>query len=160
MARGFRRGEIDVVLATTVIEVGVDVPAASVMVVESADRFGLSQLHQLRGRVGRGDRPSWCILVTGESPSADAHQRLEILRRTTDGFEIAEADLRHRGAGELTGRRQWGSESFRFADPIRHHDLVVRAREVAAHAAETGDLDRLGTALARFHRMGCEFSVG
>jgi ATP-dependent DNA helicase RecG len=160
VAERFRGGELKAIMATTVIEVGLDVPAASVMVIESADRFGLSQLHQLRGRVGRGTRPSWCILITGDQPSADAEARLRVLARTTDGFEIAEADLRHRGPGELTGHRQWGVVGFRFADFHRHRDLVARAREVAADAIRSGRLTSLREALQLIHPMGEEFSIG
>lgn len=160
VARRFREGELKVLLATTVIEVGVDVPAASVMVVESADRFGLSQLHQLRGRVGRGDRQSWCILVTGDRPTEDARRRLEVLEQTTDGFEIAEADLRHRGPGELTGLRQWGADSFRFADLVRDQDLVAETRKLAQQLAENGELDEVREKLLRLHPVGEIFAVG
>jgi len=160
VAGRFRRGELKVILATTVIEVGVDVPAASVMIVESAERFGLSQLHQLRGRVGRGARQSWCILVSGDDPSDGARRRLRVLESTTDGFEIAEADLEHRGPGELTGRRQWGAESFRFADLLRHRDLVLRTRSIARELAEEGRLPEVREALLRFHPIGVEFSIG
>jgi ATP-dependent DNA helicase RecG len=160
VAEGFRRGELKVILATTVVEVGVDVPTASVMVIESADRFGLSQLHQLRGRVGRGDRKSWCILITGDEPTADARRRLSVLQETTDGFEIAEADLRHRGPGELTGLRQWGSESFRFADLLRHHELVVQARAAARRLSREGTLPAVREALLRLHPVGASFAIG
>ena len=160
VAERFRRGDLKVVLATTVIEVGVDVPAASVMVVEGADRFGLSQLHQLRGRVGRGERQSWCILITGEDPSDDARRRLRVLEETSDGFAVAEADLKHRGPGELTGRRQWGAENLRFADLLRHHELVVRTRSVARELAQQGRLDEVRDALLRQHPIGADFAIG
>jgi ATP-dependent DNA helicase RecG len=160
VAERFRQGSLRVILATTVIEVGVDIPAASVMVVESADRFGLSQLHQLRGRVGRGSRPSWCILITGDQPSAEAEQRLQVIARTTDGFEIAEADLRHRGPGELTGHRQWGQERFRFADLLRDHDLVLLARGAVETATRRGDLIALRDRLLRLYPMASEFAIG
>jgi len=160
VADRFRRGAIKIILATTVIEVGVDVPAASVMVVESADRFGLSQLHQLRGRVGRGNRKSWCILVTGDDPTEHALRRLGVLAATNDGFAIAEADLEHRGAGEITGRRQWGAGSFRFADLLRHREWVVRTRSLARELAEEGELAELREALLRFYPVGSEFSIG
>jgi ATP-dependent DNA helicase RecG len=156
----FRSGDLKVVMATTVIEVGVDVPGASVMVVESADRFGLSQLHQLRGRVGRGSRPSWCILVTGDEPSAEAVSRLRVMQRTADGFEIAEADLRHRGPGEMLGVRQWGAESFRFADLAGHRDLVRRTRDVARRLAENGLLEDVRDRLLELHPVGRVFAVG
>jgi ATP-dependent DNA helicase RecG len=160
VAERFRRGEIKVILATTVIEVGVDVPGASVMIVESADRFGLSQLHQLRGRVGRGTRRSWCILVTGDEPSESAGRRLSVLEATNDGFAIAEADLEHRGPGELTGRRQWGAEGFRFANLVRHQDLVLRTRSVARQLAQDGKLNEVRDRLLRYHPIGAEFSIG
>jgi len=160
VADRFRRGELKVILATTVIEVGVDVPAASVMVIESADRFGLSQLHQLRGRVGRGTRQSWCILVTGDAPSEGARRRLHVLEETTDGFAIAEADLEHRGPGELTGRRQWGAEGLRFANLLRHQELVVRTRSVARQLAQDGQLDQVRDALLLYHPIGSDFAIG
>ena len=159
IASRFRRGELKVILATTIIEVGVDVPAASVMVVENADRFGLSQLHQLRGRVGRGRRQSWCVLVTGDQPSENGLRRLQVLEGTDDGFKIAEADLRHRGPGELTGRRQWGAESFRFAD-LMDHELVRRTRAVAHRLADEGRLDSIRDDLLGYHRVGEVFSIG
>ena len=149
----FRSGEVQAVLATTVVEVGVDVPEASVIVVESAERFGLSQLHQLRGRVGRGTRASWCILLTHPDAGADARRRLEIFCATRDGFELAEADLALRGPGELAGTRQWGSSGFRFADLVRDNDLVGQARRIAGELAARGELETARSALARFHRM-------
>ena len=160
VADRFRQGEIKVILATTVIEVGVDVPAASVMIIESADRFGLSQLHQLRGRVGRGSRKSWCVLITGDDPTEHASRRLRVLAATNDGFAIAEADLEHRGPGEITGQRQWGAESFRFADLLRHRDWVLRTRSVARELADDGSLAEIRDALLRFHPVGAEFSIG
>ncbi len=149
----FRSGAVQAVLATTVVEVGVDVPEASVIVIESAERFGLSQLHQLRGRVGRGTRPSWCILLIHPEAGADACRRLEIFCTTRDGFELAEADLVLRGPGELAGTRQWGPTGFRFADLVRDHDLVGEARRVAVELAARGELETARTALARFHSI-------
>ena len=159
IAGRFRRGELKVILATTIIEVGVDVPAASVMVVESADRFGLSQLHQLRGRVGRGDRRSWCVLVTGEAPSENGLRRLRVLERSTDGFEIAEADLRHRGPGEIAGQRQWGDQGFRFAD-VTDHEMVRQTRDLSRRLAAQGALETIRDGLLRYHRVGGVFSIG
>jgi len=127
--RDFRDGKIQVLVATTVIEVGIDVPNASVMVIEHPERFGLSQLHQLRGRVGRGAAESFCILLGGQSP--ESRDRLEMFVRTDDGFEIARADLRLRGMGDLFGERQSGVPTFRVADPLRDEELNVRAREAA-----------------------------
>ena len=127
--RRFRDGDIDVLVATTVIEVGIDVPNATVMIVEHPERFGLSQLHQLRGRVGRGAEESFCILVGRGGP--DSAARLQVLVDTDDGFEIARADLRLRGMGDLFGERQSGLPMFRVADPIRDEALNVQAREAA-----------------------------
>jgi ATP-dependent DNA helicase RecG len=130
MAR-FKLGEISLLVATTVIEVGVDVPEASIMVVEHAERFGLAQLHQLRGRVGRGAARSTCLLVYQEPLGATAKQRLAALRATDDGFVIAEEDLRLRGAGELLGTKQSGMPEFHFADLAVHGELLAVARDDA-----------------------------
>ena len=129
--RRFRDGEIDVLVATTVIEVGIDVPNATVMLIEHPERFGLSQLHQLRGRVGRGADESFCILLGDVSP--DAADRLRVFCATDDGFEIARADLRIRGMGDLFGERQSGVPTFRVADPLRDEALLERARLAADH---------------------------
>ncbi len=126
----FRRGELDVLVATTVIEVGVDVPEATVMVVESADRFGIAQLHQLRGRVGRGGDPSWCFLLA-EDPGPEGEARLGALESSTDGFALAEVDLSLRGEGTLLGARQQGRSDLKLARLLEDADLVVAAREVA-----------------------------
>ena len=147
----FRDGSVKVLLATTVIEVGVDVPGATVMVIESAQGFGLSQLHQLRGRVGRGGRPSWCILVTDDRVGEEARERLEVVCRTKDGFEIAEADLEIRGPGELVGTRQWGPAGFRFADLVRDRELITLTRDLSERLAASGDLDRVRRTLSRYH---------
>jgi ATP-dependent DNA helicase RecG len=125
----FRRNELHVLLATSVIEVGVDVPNATVMLVENAEQFGLAQLHQLRGRIGRGAHESFCILVA-DIKTEGAAQRLKVLEETTDGFRIAEADLAIRGPGELLGRDQSGLPSFRFGDLAKDRPLVERAREL------------------------------
>jgi ATP-dependent DNA helicase RecG len=127
--RAFRDGLIDVLVATTVIEVGIDVPNATVMLIEHPERFGLSQLHQLRGRVGRGAEASYCILLGDYGP--DSAERLHIFAGTEDGFEIARADLRIRGMGNLFGEEQSGAPTFRIADPIRDEALSVTAREAA-----------------------------
>ena len=139
--RAFRDGAIDVLVATTVIEVGIDVPNATVMLIEHPERFGLSQLHQLRGRVGRGAEASWCILLGDVSP--DTRQRLEVFVGSEDGFEIARADLALRGMGDLFGERQSGVPTFRVADPLRD-ELLNEQASVAADrllAADPG-LDR------------------
>lgn len=130
MAR-FQRGEIDILVATTVIEVGVDVPNAGVMVVEHAERFGLSQLHQLRGRIGRGAHKSYCVLMTGGKVSPEGQRRLDAMVRTQDGFAIAELDLELRGPGEFFGTRQAGAPSFRVANLIRDRKLLELARSEA-----------------------------
>jgi ATP-dependent DNA helicase RecG len=128
--RAFLAGELDVLVATTVIEVGIDVPNASVMVVEHAERFGLSQLHQLRGRVGRGAAQSHCILIA--EPGEGALERLRVFRDTSDGFEVARADLRIRGQGDLFGAQQHGKDPvLRFADLMQDEDLLVRAQALA-----------------------------
>ena len=127
---GFRAGEIEVLVATTVIEVGVDVPEATVMVVEDADRFGIAQLHQLRGRVGRGSDPAWCYLLS-ENETPEATARLSALERTSDGFALADVDLALRGEGTILGARQKGRSDLRLARLLSDRDLVVDARTVA-----------------------------
>ena len=127
----FKAGETQLLVATTVIEVGVDVPEATIMVVEHAERFGLAQLHQLRGRVGRGEAKSSCILLWHEPLSQTAKARLKTMRDTDDGFVIAEEDLRLRGPGEVLGKRQSGMEEFRIADPAAHADLLAVAHDDA-----------------------------
>ena len=126
----FRAGDLDVLVATTVIEVGVDVPDASVMVIEDADRFGIAQLHQLRGRVGRGGEPAWCFLLS-EADSPDSTARLEAMERSTDGFELADVDLGLRGEGTLLGARQKGRSDLQLARLLDDRDLVVDARALA-----------------------------
>jgi ATP-dependent DNA helicase RecG len=127
----FRSGAANILVATTVIEVGVDVPDATIIVIEHAERFGLAQLHQLRGRVGRGDKPSSCVLLYQAPLGETARARLDCLRTTEDGFKIAEEDLRLRGAGELLGQRQSGLPGFRLADLEVHGDLVQPASDDA-----------------------------
>jgi ATP-dependent DNA helicase RecG len=127
----FVRNQTQIMVSTTVIEVGVDVPNASVMVIENAERFGLSQLHQLRGRVGRGADQSWCILMTGEKVSNEARKRLETMAATNDGFLIAEADLRLRGPGDLQGTRQSGLLDLRIADLVKDEKILKFARSLA-----------------------------
>ncbi len=134
----FVSGEAQIMVATTVIEVGVNVPNASVMIIENAERFGLSQLHQLRGRVGRGADQSYCILVTGYKLSEDTRKRIEIMVRTNDGFEIAEADLKLRGPGDLEGTQQSGvAFDLKIADIVRDGQLLQYVREVAQKLIET-----------------------
>jgi ATP-dependent DNA helicase RecG len=143
--RRFQRGEIDVLVATTVIEVGVDVPNATVMVVEHAERFGLAQLHQLRGRVGRGAAKSYCILITGERVSPLGEERLNAMVRTQDGFELAELDLTQRGPGEFFGTRQAGLPDFRVANLVRDRKWLEMAKlEAARFANAPGSQSRAG----------------
>ena len=127
----FVKGQTQIMVATTVIEVGVNVPNASVMVIESAERFGLSQLHQLRGRVGRGAEQSYCILMTSHKLSADAKTRLETMVRTNDGFEISEVDLKLRGPGDIMGTQQSGVLNLRIADIIKDSEILKIARSYA-----------------------------
>jgi ATP-dependent DNA helicase RecG len=131
MMAAFQRGDVAVLVATTVIEVGVDVPNATLMIVEGADRFGLAQLHQLRGRVGRGEGRSVCLLLRGNALSETARARLALLRESNDGFRIAEEDLRLRGAGEILGTRQSGEAQFRLASPEQIQALAQTASDDA-----------------------------
>jgi ATP-dependent DNA helicase RecG len=137
----FQRGEIDILVATTVIEVGVDVANATVMVIEHAERFGLSQLHQLRGRIGRGAAKSCCILMTGGKVSQDGERRLDAMVRTNDGFQIAELDLELRGPGEFFGTRQAGLPNFRVANIIRDRQLLESAKREAAAVLEGANIE-------------------
>ena len=127
----FRRQEVQVLLATSVIEVGVDVPNATVMIIENAEQFGLAQLHQLRGRIGRGAHESFCILIAA-AKTDEARERLGVLEETSDGFRIAEADLQLRGPGDLVGQAQSGLPDFRFGNLAEDLRLVERARDLAA----------------------------
>jgi ATP-dependent DNA helicase RecG len=129
----FAEGKTDIMVSTTVIEVGVDVANASVMIIENAERFGLSQLHQLRGRVGRGAEQSYCILMSGNKLSAEGRKRLEIMVQTNDGFEISEADLKLRGPGDIQGTRQSGLLDFKIANLARDGELIAKTRQVAEH---------------------------
>ena len=143
----FRKNEVQILVATTVVEVGVDVPNATVMVIEHAERFGLSQLHQLRGRIGRGAQKSHCVLVGPVRMTDEARARLETMVRTSDGFEIAETDLELRGPGEFFGTRQSGDLGFQIANPLRDREILELARReafaLADDAAKAADLDRI-----------------
>ena len=125
----FVEGVTDIMVATTVIEVGVNVPNASAMIIESSERFGLSQLHQLRGRVGRGSNQSYCILMSGNKLSNDAKTRLKTMVDTNDGFEIAEVDLKLRGPGDMMGTKQSGILDFKIADIIKDNKILLYARK-------------------------------
>src|SRR5208283_2908191 len=133
----FKAAKIQLLVATTVIEVGVDVPNASLMVIENAERMGLAQLHQLRGRVGRGAYESSCVLLYRSPLSPLARARLAAIRDTNDGFLIARRDLELRGAGELLGRRQTGLAQLRIADPLRDADMLEEVRGIAAQLLES-----------------------
>jgi ATP-dependent DNA helicase RecG len=134
----FKQGQLDLLVATTVIEVGVDVPNASLMVIENAERMGLSQLHQLRGRVGRGSVESGCVLLYQSPLSPVARERLAVLRDTNDGFEVARRDLELRGPGELLGTRQTGLMQLKVADLVRDSDLLPGVQKAAALMLEAG----------------------
>jgi ATP-dependent DNA helicase RecG len=151
--RLFQQGKIQILVSTTVIEVGVDVPNAAVMVIEHAERFGLAQLHQLRGRIGRGAAKSYCILMTGGKVSEEAERRLDAMVRTTDGFQIAELDLEMRGPGEFFGTRQAGMPSFQVANLIRDRDLLELAKREAAAvlAAPNSEISQIEIDRALWH---------
>ena len=134
----FRANQVHVLVATSIIEVGVDLPNATVMLIENAERFGLAQLHQLRGRVGRGAHESYCILVA-DIKTEEARQRLKVLAETTDGFRIAEEDMKLRGPGELLGQQQSGLPPFRFGDLSHDGALIERARRLANQALDTAE---------------------
>ena len=123
----FLNNEIKILVSTTIIEVGIDFPNANVIIIENANKFGLSQLHQLRGRVGRGDKDSTCILMFKSNLSENAKKRINILKNSNDGFEISEEDMKIRGFGDVLGFKQSGVKSFRLADPIHNHDLFELA---------------------------------
>jgi ATP-dependent DNA helicase RecG len=133
----FVQNDTQIMVATTVIEVGVNVPNASVMVIESAEKFGLSQLHQLRGRVGRGSEKSFCILLTGSQLTNEARERLKIMCATNDGFRIAEKDLELRGPGDIEGTRQSGMLNFKLADLIKDKQWLDAAKYQATQVLET-----------------------
>ncbi len=136
----FRRGDLALLVATTVIEVGVDVPNATIMVVENAERFGLAQLHQLRGRIGRGGLPGTFFLVPGPATGPEGQRRLRILEAYSDGFHVAEEDLRMRGPGEFMGVRQSGLPMFLLADLVRDTETLVQARTMASRFVEEAAL--------------------
>ncbi len=153
----FAGGEVDLLVATTVIEVGVDVPNASLMIIENPERLGLAQLHQLRGRVGRGSQASHCLLLYHAPLTAAARERVELLRRSTDGFEIARQDLAMRGPGEVLGRRQTGETQFRLADPTADESLLAAARRAADWLLDQCP-DRVDPLIARW--LGSRESLG
>jgi ATP-dependent DNA helicase RecG len=153
----FARGEVHILVSTTVVEVGVDVPNASVMLVEHAERFGLSQLHQLRGRVGRGAHQSFCVLLYQAPLTDQGRERLKALTDTTDGFAIAERDLALRGPGDFFGTRQSGMPTLRVGDLLRDHALMEEARREAIAALDDTQRDE---ALVAFVRSSWEQRFG
>jgi ATP-dependent DNA helicase RecG len=154
----FSANDVQILVATTVVEVGVDVPNASVMLIEHAERFGLSQLHQLRGRVGRGAKESYCILLSQFARSKESQERLKVMEETTDGFKIAEKDLEIRGPGEVLGTRQSGLPEFRIANIVRDQKILEIARREAEfmlnERARTRETDRLIQHVKKQPRFG------
>jgi len=137
----FAAGELDILVATSVIEVGIDIPNATTILIENANRFGLAQLHQFRGRVGRGEHPSYCLLLA-ESASEEANKRLQAMEETTDGFRLAEIDWKLRGAGDLLGLRQSGMSQFRLADSMNPRQVELAQREARTVYAEDPTLQQ------------------
>ena len=155
----FSRGETHILISTTVIEVGVDVPNASLMIIEHAERFGLSQLHQLRGRVGRGAEQSFCVLLTGDKRTAVARERLGIMEETTDGFRIAEKDLEIRGQGEILGTRQSGVQTFKIGNIIRDLEILEDARKEAEFYLTTKRLTKETSVLIEVVKADARFRL-
>lgn len=152
----FRQHKIDVLVSTTVIEVGVDVPNATIMMIEHAERFGLSQLHQLRGRVGRGEHKSFCIMIMGYAVSEETRTRVEFMEKTTDGFKVAEFDLEIRGPGEFMGSKQSGLPGFKMANLVRDFDLLKLARDDAFHILQSDPkLHKMENKLLREELLKC-----
>ncbi|MDX6598573.1 MAG: ATP-dependent helicase RecG, partial [Gaiellales bacterium] len=158
--RAFAAAEVQVLVATTVIEVGIDVPNATAMVIEDADRFGLSQLHQLRGRVGRSSEQSYCFLFESPEPSEVGQRRLEALCEHASGFDLAEIDLRLRGEGELAGLRQSGASDLRHTNLARHRRLIARSRADARLLARAGPFDPVLAQAARERFGGLVERIG
>jgi ATP-dependent DNA helicase RecG len=162
--RSFRDGALGVLVATTVIEVGIDIPNASVMVIEHAERFGLSQLHQLRGRVGRGSAAGYCLLINRAPHNDLAAKRLRVMERERDGFKIAEADLGIRGPGEFLGTRQSGFGDFRLAHLVRDAKILMAARKEAQAWLDTDpeltSLQSSGLREVLLHRWGQRLQLG
>ncbi|HJS51586.1 MAG TPA: ATP-dependent DNA helicase RecG, partial [Pyrinomonadaceae bacterium] len=157
--RSFVNGELNILVSTTVIEVGVDVPNATLMVVEHAERFGLSQLHQLRGRVGRGAEQSFCVLLTGDKKTAVAKERLGIMEKTNDGFKIAEKDLEIRGQGEILGTRQSGIQNFKIANIVRDLEILDEARKAAEHYLIEKRVSNETAAMVQYIRRDARFKL-
>ena len=143
----FLKNKIKILVSTTVIEVGIDFPNATCIIIEDSNKFGLSQLHQLRGRVGRGEKQSSCILLYKRSLSENAKKRLKILKSSTDGFLIAEEDLKLRGFGDLLGFQQSGQKTFKLADPILHEDLFLLAEK------EIKNIEKENSSLSKYNDL-------
>jgi ATP-dependent DNA helicase RecG len=150
--RRFAAGELGALVSTTVVEVGVDVPNATVMLIESAERFGLAQLHQLRGRVGRSTHKSWCVLLHGAEASEESLQRLQLFEATDDGFALAEEDWNLRGPGDLLGLRQWGLPRFRAADLFKDRPVLERSRKAAARWIADHPIEECETLVQALYR--------
>ena len=149
----FKKGNIKILVATTVVEVGIDNKNANIIIIENSEKFGLSQLHQLRGRVGRGDKSSTCILMFKSNLSENAKKRIKILKNTNDGFKISEEDMKLRGYGDLLGFKQSGLQSFRLADPVLNEDLFILAeKEVKRIEKEDQDFKKYMTLLKLYDR--------
>ena len=145
--------KIDILISTTVIEVGIDFPNANVIIIENSNKFGLSQLHQLRGRVGRGDKESFCILMFKKNLSKNARKRINILKENNDGFKISEEDMKLRGYGDLLGFKQSGVKNFRLADPVINENLFVLAeKEIKIIENNNEDLDKYKLLLKLYDR--------
>ena len=141
--KNFLERKIDILVSTTVIEVGIDFPNANVIIIENANKFGLSQLHQLRGRVGRGNKQSTCILMFKSSLTENAKKRLNILKESNDGFKISEEDMKLRGYGDILGFKQSGIKNFKLADPIHNHNLFILAeKEIKRIENEKEDISK------------------
>ena len=149
----FLNREIDIIVSTTVIEVGIDFPNANLIIIENANKFGLSQLHQLRGRVGRGTKEAFCILMFRTNLSENAKKRIKILKSTNDGFKISEEDMKLRGYGDLLGFKQSGLKNFRLADPIQNEDLFFLAeKEVKKIEVENKNINKYHSMLKLYDR--------
>ena len=149
----FLNKKIDILVSTTVIEVGIDFPNANIIIIENANKFGLSQLHQLRGRVGRGEKESYCILMFKSNLSKNAKKRINILKSTNDGFKISEEDMKLRGYGDLLGFKQSGLQTFRLADPVLNEDLFLLAeKEIKKIELDDKNFDKYNTLLKLYDR--------
>ena len=149
----FQKNEFKILVSTTIIEVGIDFPNANVIVIENANKFGLSQLHQLRGRVGRGDKNSTCILMFKSNLSQNAKKRINILKETNDGFIISEEDMKIRGFGDILGFKQSGIKNYRLADPIHNSDLFLLAEEEIKRIEKSGqDLSKFKALIKLYDR--------